>query len=137
MQLSSVFFVTLAAVLTSVDACVVQATGCIYPGYFHGDVTLYPPTDAAANSCGITLSAGEKAVSLPSAFFSTAGSSCGQSVIIVNSIGHGFIATVVNEDPTLTDYDITLTEEGLAALSPDNDPDHGTGPVSWTYEAPS
>ncbi|KDQ16707.1 hypothetical protein BOTBODRAFT_30624 [Botryobasidium botryosum FD-172 SS1] len=125
----------LVLLLTALTAAAAPAcTSCPHPGTFTGNVGLYP--DPNPNSCDIVVGDSDIAASIPSSFFDPPDESpCGQLIdVTLISSGKTVTAIVVNSDSTLTPDDINLTTNGLAALAADGDPNHGTGPVYWTFE---
>ncbi|KDQ16688.1 hypothetical protein BOTBODRAFT_30605 [Botryobasidium botryosum FD-172 SS1] len=127
MQFSTLLLTVFAA--TAAYAC----TSCPHPGTFTGNIVGYP--DATGNYCGVTLTSSQVGASISSSFLDPPDESpCGEPITVtLTSDGKTTQAIVVNFDTSFTGGEIGLTQNGLAALAPDSDPNHGTGAGSWTF----
>ncbi|KDQ16705.1 hypothetical protein BOTBODRAFT_238413 [Botryobasidium botryosum FD-172 SS1] len=124
-------FVLLLTALTA--AAAPACTSCPHPGTFTGDVGLY--TNPSPNSCAITVGANDIVASIPASFFNPPDESpCGELINVTLDDGKTAAAKVVNSDSTLSGDNINLNTNGLAAIAPDSDPNHGTGAATWTFQ---
>ncbi|KDQ08031.1 hypothetical protein BOTBODRAFT_59582 [Botryobasidium botryosum FD-172 SS1] len=127
MHFSTLLLTAFAA--TAAYAC----TSCPHPGTFSGNIAGYP--SATENYCGVTLTSSQVGASISNSFLDPPDESpCGEAITVtLTSDGKTTQAIVVNFGNSLSVGDVNLTTNGLAALAPDSDPNHGTGPGSWTF----
>jgi len=81
------------------------------------------------------VGASDIVASIPASFFNPPDESpCGELINVTLDDGKTAAAKVVNSDSTLSGDNINLNTNGLAAIAPDGNPNHGSGAATWTFQ---